>query len=374
MHDITEFEDKFCPFYSYTNAVGVIMGTGNVGPYLTHDRATTNTYLSRDGGLTWSEAHKGDFIYEFGNHGGLLIMANWLSETRQAFFSTNQGHSWQTLQFSEQPLNVSNILTELNAMSTNFVLFGMRGSQGVLYHLDFASMGTRVCHGLNTADNPNSDYETWTPSDGRSGEGERCLLGRQTMYSRRKQLAECLNHHELDWPIDMNNCTCTEENFECVAGFHRGIESMECLPEHQSDFLKDDDGRPGVCAHKKFHELDAYRHVSGDSCAGGWMPKKFRLQCEAIKEMALRSHNPPRSRWISWPLFFKSVAVLLGLVILCCLSRLQRVQNCASYVRIKLSGQKDYSKPSSAPPSAASDPTNIGAPSKPTEMHNFPSA
>merc|ERR1719343_1826276 len=36
LHGITDF-DKFVPFYSYHNAVGIIMGTGNVGSYLSYD-------------------------------------------------------------------------------------------------------------------------------------------------------------------------------------------------------------------------------------------------------------------------------------------------------------------------------------------------
>lgn len=34
-----------------------------------------NTYLSRDGGLTWQEVMKGSYIYELGDHGGLIVMA-----------------------------------------------------------------------------------------------------------------------------------------------------------------------------------------------------------------------------------------------------------------------------------------------------------
>jgi len=372
MHDITEFRTgKFVPFYSYTNAVGIIMGTGNVGPYLTHDPQHTNTYLSRDGGLSWSEAHKGDFIYEFGNHGGLLIMANWLRETTLAFYSTNQGYSWKSVKFSDQPMNVSNILTELTAMSTKFVVFGLRGRQGVLYHLDFAATGTRLCKGLNAADTEASDYETWTPSDGKSE--DRCLLGRQRIYRRRKQRAECLNSKDLDWPKDVKNCTCTDEDFECESGFVRSVESMKCLPEHPSDFYEDEEGNKGVCGDKDWHDMDAYRKVAGGSCTNGWSPEKFRLPCGALRNQAellkgLGQHR--KSRWFSWPLFVKGLVVLAGLVVVCCLSRSERVRNCLYGVRMKLTGQRDYSHSASQPPSAVNDPTNIGVPNK--EMQVMP--
>lgn len=369
MHDITDF-DRFVPFYSYTNAVGVIMGTGNVGPFLNHDIANTNTYLSRDGGLTWMEASKGDYIYEFGNHGGLLIMADWVSETRKVWYSSDQGHDWRSVQFSPQAMNISNILTEpVHAMTTKFVAFGTRGYQGVLYHLDFDAVGLRTCKGLSAADMPESDYETWTPSDGRSK--DRCLLGRQVVYARRKQLANCLNNKNLEWPRAQKNCSCTEENFECSEEFHRGIESMECVPEHMEDFYKDENGRPGICAGKDFVSVDVYRKVSGDSCTGGWKPEALRLPCEAIKELATMDRKP-HGKWFSWPLFTKMLVVVAGLVVLCCLYRSPSVRNCIVSLQLKITGQKDYSQPSSAPPSAANDPTNFGVPAKPTEMHAIP--
>jgi hypothetical protein len=384
MHDITEF-DKFVPFYSYTNAVGVVMGTGNVGPYLTHDPATTNTYLSRDGGLTWQEAHKGDFIYEFGNHGGLLMMADWAREATQAFFSTNQGYSWRGVQFSPQPLNVSNILTELSAMSTSFVVFGVRNGRGALYHVDFQSMGMRLCQGLSAADSASSDYETWTPSDGKSE--ERCLLGRQRLYRRRKQRAECLNNKDLEWPLQKRDCVCTDEDYECEAGFHRGVASMTCIPEHSTDFYKDSEGNLGVCAGAADNfEIDAYRKVSGDSCTGGWQPSKYSLPCNEIKKEALederRQKNPRhrRRKWFSLRLFIKGLVLILAITLLCCLARTETVRNCLISTRLKLAGQRDYSKPSSAPPSAANDVTNIGvvtagdvySPPTPTELKSLP--
>jgi hypothetical protein len=33
-------------------------------------------YLSRDAGLTWAEVMKGSHIYEFGDHGALIVMAD----------------------------------------------------------------------------------------------------------------------------------------------------------------------------------------------------------------------------------------------------------------------------------------------------------
>merc|ERR1712125_295864 len=99
----------------------------------------------------------GDYIYEFGNHGGLLVMVDWIHPTRHAYFSTNQGSSWQKFEFAKTPMKVTNVLTESIAMSTNFVLYGTRGRTGVSAHVDFSKIGLRVCKGLSTPGTGGSD-------------------------------------------------------------------------------------------------------------------------------------------------------------------------------------------------------------------------
>jgi hypothetical protein len=70
-------KDKtFAPPYSQESAIGIVMAVGNMGEKLEFDKgARKGTYLSRDGGVTWSEIAKIPLIYEFGDHGGLLVAA-----------------------------------------------------------------------------------------------------------------------------------------------------------------------------------------------------------------------------------------------------------------------------------------------------------
>ena len=48
---------NFGPFYSVDNSIGLIIATGNVGDYLSTRADEINTFLSRDGGLTWAEVN-----------------------------------------------------------------------------------------------------------------------------------------------------------------------------------------------------------------------------------------------------------------------------------------------------------------------------
>ncbi len=40
-----------------------------------------NTYFSRDGGVSWREVRKGSFVPEFGDHGGVIVMADALHQS-----------------------------------------------------------------------------------------------------------------------------------------------------------------------------------------------------------------------------------------------------------------------------------------------------
>jgi len=72
----TKNDQMYAPPYSQESAIGVVMAIGNIGERLEFGRGKPKgTYLSRDGGLTWSEIAKIPLIYEFGDHGGLLVAA-----------------------------------------------------------------------------------------------------------------------------------------------------------------------------------------------------------------------------------------------------------------------------------------------------------
>jgi len=278
LHGITNFQN-YAPFYSTENAVGIIMGTGNVGPYLRFEPDQTNTFLSRDGGLTWSESHKGAFIYEFGDHGGLVIMADDVRKTKQVVFSWNEGQSWYDFELSDIPLEVDNIVTEPSATSTKFLLYGTRGDTGVMYHLDFEALGQSLCKGVWAADSVSSDYETWMPSDGKGT--EKCMLGRQVSYTRRKQTSECFNGEKFERPTSRKNCACTEENFECEMGFTREVGSIDCKFANDGSIPA-----PDRCTSSSNFNVVGHRKVIGDSCEGGWQPQKVAVPCPANSRMS----------------------------------------------------------------------------------------
>jgi hypothetical protein len=273
LHGTTSW-DFYAPFYSIETAVGIIMGTGNVGPTLRFEPEETNTFLSRDGGLTWMEAHKGAFIYEFGDHGGLIVMADDLKKTTEVVFSWNEGQSWYDFRVSKTPFEVDNIITEPNVTATTFVMFGTReAGEGVLYYMKFDSLQFPSCRGVWAADSVSSDYETWTPSDGVSA--EKCLLGSQVSYTRRKRTSQCWNGEKFERPVAQKRCSCTQEDYACEIGFVRKLGSQECtFGGHDmmpARFV------PASCS--KTWLSNAYRKVPGDQCESGWTPGQVEVPC-----------------------------------------------------------------------------------------------
>lgn len=54
-------------------SLGVVIGVGNVGKYLSSSKSGLNTYLSRDGGLSWNEVRKSLFFISGTNNNNNLI-------------------------------------------------------------------------------------------------------------------------------------------------------------------------------------------------------------------------------------------------------------------------------------------------------------
>lgn len=74
-------------------------------------------FLSRDGGFTWDHVINGPYIYEIGDHGALIVMAENINETSTLLFTWNEGLTWETLEFTDDPMQVENIIIEPDSVS-----------------------------------------------------------------------------------------------------------------------------------------------------------------------------------------------------------------------------------------------------------------
>jgi len=199
-----------------------------------------------------------------------LVMAYDEGAIDSVLYSWDQGMTWRLLKISESPFQIENVIIEPEAVSQKFIVYGWEDSSGVLVYLDFSELHTRECQGHDAPDSKDSDYETWTPSDGRTG--GKCLMGHKIAYTRRKREAQCYIPEAHERMVFLENCTCTEEDFECDYGFTRKVEGGPCVADKDAVIPPP----PTTC--QDFQRVSkGYRRVAGDTCVGGeqWDPVLF---------------------------------------------------------------------------------------------------
>jgi hypothetical protein len=306
LHGVT---DVFGPFYSTSSAVGLLMATGCVGDRLCFREGTINTYLSRDGGHEWYEVAQGSHIYEFGDHGGLIVMAFDEKPVASILYSWNEGVTWESYDISEIPVLVDNIMIEPGATATRFLVYGTRESSnggriGVVFNVDFSELHTRTCVGVDVPDASESDYETWSPSAGPNQDG--CLLGHQVDYVRRKRTAACFNGEDMERSHIVKNCECMETDYECDVGYARDISDRECKRDMRVE-VDPASLVPFPCPPGETYQVTTgYRRVSGDTCVGGVQHPTITRYCP---DTQWHQKMPP-SRWL---LILLGLGLLVGI-------------------------------------------------------------
>lgn len=73
--------------------------------------------MSRDGGLNWRGLRQGVHIYEIGDHGAIIVIAQKGEPTNYIEFSWDEGESWEKLVISDRQLMIENIIIEPNSIS-----------------------------------------------------------------------------------------------------------------------------------------------------------------------------------------------------------------------------------------------------------------
>jgi len=255
---------------------------GSVGTELA-PYTESDTFLTRDGGFTWEEVHKDAHLFEFGDSGSVLVMANDEGPTDHVIYSLDEGLTWQEYHFaasSDPKMRVKQIITVPKDTSRKFILFGqiVGQAQATAIHLDFSAITSRQC--ILDPDNPQrDDFELWSPSEERE---ERCLFGRQTLYHRRIRDRNCYIGEQTKTPErTVKNCECTASDFECEFNHVRNS-AGECLPVEGSTPLSNDD----TCADGEdfWYERTAYRKIPYSTCEGGSRPDRGAPHiCPGIK-------------------------------------------------------------------------------------------
>jgi hypothetical protein len=248
------------PFYSVESASGIIISNGNIGHYLKYNESST--FLSRDGGLNWFEIKKGSHIYEIGDGGGLILIAENNKLTNLIQFTWDEGLTWENLIISEEKIYIANIVNEKNTMNNNFIIYGYKigknYKKGIVIGINFNDYYEK-CKLPNEPNNPLSDYEIWSINN-----ESNCLLGHKIQIIRRKRERKCLNSEKFIRKIIKENCKCTENDYQCDMGYERREIGEPCLKIDNSNT----NDIPLICK-GSYVVSKGYRKIAGDTCVGG---------------------------------------------------------------------------------------------------------
>lgn len=219
IHSYTERYDKAATFSS-PSSVGLMMGVGNVGEYLARkDDESTDTFITRDGGITWFSVKRGSYMWEYGDQGSIIVIVEESKPTRVIFYTLDEGEHWIEYPFSDVDMQIKAITTVPSDNSLNFLLWGRELGAGaktgiMTVNLDFTgiSQRQRQCE-LSETLTDNDDYYLWEPKH--PMQDDNCLFGHVAQYHRKKPKAECYNGREIQHLHNYaRNCSCTRQDFE----------------------------------------------------------------------------------------------------------------------------------------------------------------
>lgn len=146
IHGYTERRDPRAT-YSSPSVAGFMIAVGNVGESLA-PYTDSDVFLTRDGGKVWEEVHKDAHLWEYGDSGSVIVLANDEGSTNYIVYSTDEGLTWRDYVFDET-LKIDSIWTVPEETSRKFVLIGTRPSGGkeksIVVHLDFTGLTDRKC-------------------------------------------------------------------------------------------------------------------------------------------------------------------------------------------------------------------------------------
>ncbi|RLV94788.1 Vacuolar protein sorting/targeting protein 10 [Spathaspora sp. JA1] len=271
LHGFTERAD-YRDTYSSGSATGFLIGVGNVGEYL-EDYDKSSTFMSKDAGVTWREIKQGNYMWEYGDRGTILVLVSSKEETDTLLYSLDEGDSWIEYKFSDKKVKVLDLATVPTDTSRKFVIFAKDGSSTLAYSIDFTNIHARQCQ--LDLDNPDKDdYEYWSPINPNTDDVNepRCLFGHEAQYLRRAK-----GHHDCfigSAPLKdgfklVRNCTCTRRDYECDYNYSRDINDNTCKLVQG---LTPEDKKKEMCAKPnafEYYVSTGYRKIAISTCQGG---------------------------------------------------------------------------------------------------------
>ncbi|KAI0461954.1 vacuolar protein sorting/targeting protein PEP1 [Komagataella kurtzmanii] len=255
------------------SAVGLLFGVGNVGKYLNQDSSSLALYFSKDAGISWKEIAKGDYMWEFGDQGTILVIVEFKKKVDTLKYSLDEGETWFDYKFANEKTYVLDLATVPSDTSRKFIILANRGEEGdhetVVHTIDFSKVHQRQCL-LNLQDsNAGDDFEYWSPKNPSAVDG--CMLGHEESYLKRiASHSDCfIGNAPLSEKYKViKNCACTRRDYECDYNFALANDGTCKLVEGESPLDYSEICRRDPTSIEYFLPT-GYRKVGLSTCEGG---------------------------------------------------------------------------------------------------------
>ena len=266
LHGYTEKEDVRDTFSS-GSAHGMLFAKGNVGEFLS-PLSEASTFLTTDGGKTWKEVKKGAYQWEFGDHGGVLILVADRAETDVVTYSLDFGKTWNDFKFSSENVIIKDVVTVPQDSALRFLLVGestnVQGASTKTYSIDFSGSFAKQCE-FAINGNKNDDFAFVSIGSSK----DECLFGHQEEYIKKVNTNCFVGNIPLSrFSKITKNCTCTRTDFECDYNFIKAkdgtcklVEGLSAAPA--SEICKKN---PDLI---EFSDQTGYRKIPLSTCQGG---------------------------------------------------------------------------------------------------------
>lgn len=94
--------------------------------------------MSADAGLTWHQVLKGSYWYTMGDHGGVIVAVKMFradAATKELLYSTDEGETWNTHQFIDEPMRVYGLITGSFLLHLEILFFFVLFVHGLFFKL-----------------------------------------------------------------------------------------------------------------------------------------------------------------------------------------------------------------------------------------------
>ena len=205
----------------FNRTLGILTAVGSVSSSRVLDYDKLQTYISRDGGISWSKIFDFSAKVEFGDQGNVMVAVsnNWgrMKDTGTVYYSLDQGYNWSELPF-ESRMSAYSVSALVNDGSGSVFRIDAY-SDSYTYTIDFGkAFDGKTCS--------ESDFEDWYQSNGE------CVNGARYKFKRRKHDAQCLvkkSFTEIERVEEP--CACTKKDYECSPGFSSNKKG-ECVLDY----------------------------------------------------------------------------------------------------------------------------------------------